>query len=100
MPFIKSLENEMDAAARRPGQDHQRQVTGHVGIIEANVYQRTVDYPEEFSNGYHVMLDSERLPALSKANPWGIERNPGASSERNSPVGLKICTLELSTSAT
>ena len=27
----------------------------------ANVYQRTVDYPEEFANGYHIMLDTEVL---------------------------------------
>ena len=34
---------------------------GHSGIIESNVYQRTVDYPEEWHNGHHVMLDSEKL---------------------------------------
>ena len=34
---------------------------GHRGIVEANVYQRTVDYPGEFADGYHVMLDSEEL---------------------------------------
>ena len=34
---------------------------GHRGTVEANVYQKTVDYPEEWSNGYHVMLDSEEL---------------------------------------
>ena len=32
---------------------------GHT--IEGNVYQRTVDYPDEFANGYHVMLDTEEL---------------------------------------
>ncbi len=31
---------------------------GHLGTIEANVYQRTVDYPDEWANGFHVMLDS------------------------------------------
>ena len=34
---------------------------GHTGTVESNVYQRTVDYPDEFSDGYHVMLDSEEL---------------------------------------
>lgn len=34
---------------------------GHHGIIESNVFQRTVDYHYEFANGYHVMLYSERL---------------------------------------
>ena len=34
---------------------------GHSGTVEANVYQKTVDYPDEWANGYHVMLDSEKL---------------------------------------
>ena len=34
---------------------------GHRGTIESNVYQRTVDYPDEWANGYHVVLDSEEL---------------------------------------
>ena len=34
---------------------------GHRGIIESNVHQRTVDYPDEWFNGYHLMLDSEEL---------------------------------------
>jgi len=34
---------------------------GHVGTIESNVYQKTVDYPDEWASGYHVMLDSEEL---------------------------------------
>ena len=31
-----------------------------VGVYP-NVYQRTVDYPGELANGYHIMLDSEEL---------------------------------------
>ena len=34
---------------------------GQTGTIEANVYQRTVDYPSEFNNGHHVTLDTEEL---------------------------------------
>ena len=34
---------------------------GYRGTVEANVYQRTVDYPDEWHNGHHVMLDSEEL---------------------------------------
>ena len=34
---------------------------GHRGTVESNVYQKTVDYPEEWANGYHVMLDREVL---------------------------------------
>ena len=29
--------------------------------MESNVYQQTVDYPDELANGYHVMLDTEEL---------------------------------------
>ena len=34
---------------------------GHTGTVESNVYQRTVDYPGEFANGFHVMLDTGEL---------------------------------------
>ncbi len=34
---------------------------GHTGTVESNVYQRTVDYPNEWFNGHHVMLDTEVL---------------------------------------
>ena len=34
---------------------------GHRGTVEANVHQRTADYPDELNNGFHVMLDSEEL---------------------------------------
>ena len=35
--------------------------TGQSGKVESNVCQRTVDYPEEWANGYNVLLDSEEL---------------------------------------
>ncbi|MDA0265184.1 MAG: hypothetical protein O2803_13710 [Chloroflexi bacterium] len=35
---------------------------GHPDTVESNVYQRTVDSPDEFNNGYHVMLEL-RWPA-------------------------------------
>jgi hypothetical protein len=38
--------------------------TGHQGTIEANVYQKTVDNPDEWANGYHVMLDTEELTTV------------------------------------
>ena len=34
---------------------------GHTGTVESNVYQRTVDYPDELHNGFHVMLDTGEL---------------------------------------
>ena len=35
--------------------------TGHSGTVESNVYQRTVDYPDEYFNGHHVRLDDGQL---------------------------------------
>ena len=29
--------------------------------MESNLYQRIVDYPDEWNNAYHVMLDTEEL---------------------------------------
>ena len=51
----------MDVTSRRISNDCLRQVLWVPGVQEANVYQRTVDYPDEFSNGYDVMLDNEKL---------------------------------------
>ena len=49
---------------RRRG-DRVKNTTGkytrHTGTVESDVYQRTVDYLDEWNNGYHVMLDSEEL---------------------------------------
>ena len=29
---------------------------GHTAVVDSAVFQRTVDYPEEHSPGYHVIL--------------------------------------------
>ena len=34
---------------------------GETGTIESNVHQRTVDNPDDMTNGFHVMLDSDEL---------------------------------------
>jgi hypothetical protein len=34
---------------------------GRTGTVEANVYQKTIDYPDEWANGHHVLLDTEEL---------------------------------------
>ena len=34
---------------------------GHCGKEEINAYQRTVDFPGELANGFHVMLDTGEL---------------------------------------
>jgi len=28
------------------------------GTVESNVHQRSLDYPDEWHNGHHVMMDS------------------------------------------
>jgi len=39
---------------------------GHFGTVESNVYQRTVDYPDEFNSGYHVVVDAEVLVTVQR----------------------------------
>lgn len=39
---------------------------GQSGKVEANVYQKTVDYPDDWANGYHVMLDTEELVTVRR----------------------------------
>ena len=34
---------------------------GQTGTVEINVHQRTADYPDEWANGLHVMLDTGKL---------------------------------------
>ncbi len=34
---------------------------GHTGTMESNVFQRTVDWPDEWATGHHAMLDTEEL---------------------------------------
>lgn len=34
---------------------------GMTGIVEGNVFQRTVEYPDEFAPGYHAVLDDETV---------------------------------------
>ena len=47
---------------------------GHRGTVEANVYQKTVDNSDEWANGYHIMLDTEKLVTVR----WDqVEAAPG-----------------------
>ena len=34
---------------------------GQRGTVDSNVFQKTVDDPDELANGFHVMLDTEEL---------------------------------------
>ena len=31
---------------------------GQIGVVDSAVFQRTVDYPDEYSSGYHVVLEA------------------------------------------
>ncbi|MBC8280557.1 MAG: hypothetical protein H8E48_07220 [Chloroflexi bacterium] len=41
--------------------DHHWQVGRPPGTIEAKLYQKTFDYPDERASEYHVMLNTEVL---------------------------------------
>ena len=40
---------------------------GRTGTVESNVFQRTVDYPDEQAERFHVILDAEELVTVR----WG-----------------------------
>jgi len=31
---------------------------GHTGVVDSAVFQRTVDFPDEYAPGYHVVLET------------------------------------------
>jgi len=37
---------------------------GHTGVVDSAVFQRTVDYPDEYAPGYHVMLEVGQVVTL------------------------------------
>ena len=37
---------------------------GHTGVVDSAVFQQTVDYPDDYSPGYHVILADERVVTL------------------------------------
>ena len=54
---------------------------GHTGTIESNVYQKTVDYPDEWANGFHVTVDTEELVTVRWDQVDVVnKRGPGVSS--------------------
>jgi hypothetical protein len=34
---------------------------GRLGAVDSAVFQRTVDFPDEFAPGYHVVLEDEAV---------------------------------------
>lgn len=51
----------MDATTRRRITIITGKYAGQTRKIESNAYQKTVDYADEWANGYHAMLDTEEL---------------------------------------
>ena len=45
---------------------------GNNGKVESNVYQKTVDDPDECHNGFHLMLDSEKLVTVRWEQVVGV----------------------------
>ena len=37
---------------------------GGAGVVDNAVFQKTVDYPEEYAASYHVLLEDERVVAV------------------------------------
>jgi len=50
MTRFSNLGHEMDEAAWGQGNYNSGTYEGHRGVVEANVYQRTVDYLDEWAN--------------------------------------------------
>ena len=42
------------------------------GSVESNVFQKTVDYPDEWANGYHVNSNSEELVTVRRDQVEGV----------------------------
>ena len=39
---------------------------GRTGTVDANVFQRTADYPEEYAEGFHVALDDGKVVTVRR----------------------------------
>ena len=61
MTYPYRQDHDVDEKAWRQGDHNSGKYAGRKGTVEANVYQRTADYPDEFNNGYHIMLDTQKL---------------------------------------
>ena len=65
----------MQTWMRRRG-DRVRIITGkcagQTGTVESNVFQKTVDYPGELSNGFQVILDTGEVVIVRWDQVTGI----------------------------
>ncbi len=37
---------------------------GHTDVVASAVFQRTVDYPDEYAPGYHIVLEDGRVTTV------------------------------------
>ena len=44
--------------------------SGRMGTIESNVYQRTMDYPDDFTNWVNIMLGTDELVTVRWAGGY------------------------------
>ena len=60
-PTASQLEMLVACCQDYPGGTRVRVISGRyagrTGTVDANVFHRTADYPEEFATGFHLVLD-------------------------------------------
>ena len=52
---------------------------GHHGIVDSNVFQKTVDYPEEYARGYHVALEDGKTVTVRWDQVHATEQGPDSN---------------------
>ena len=53
------------------------QRSGVLGVVDSAVFQRTIDYPEDLSPGYHVVLADDAVVTVR----WDQVKNAGDGPE-------------------
>ena len=64
---------------------------GRTGTVESNVYQKSVDYPDELANGFHIMLDTGELVTVRWDQVRALDLPPGNRTMWNESPPSKIC---------
>ena len=56
------METAQDAGELSEGDEDPNYIwkpRGQTGVVDSTVFQKTVDYSDEYANGFHVVLDDE-----------------------------------------
>ena len=61
--------------------------TGQDGLVDSNVFQKTVDYPEEYARGCHVVIEDGQVVTVRWGQGKCREQEPAplARSRRKRP---------------